>query len=128
MSKLPKLTIATKLYTIFALLAAATMTLAGFAIYNCLRHAALTAEVEAASQGTLNVERVDGLIYAVVMDSRGIYMSRDIESAKRYGEGLRKYNARIGDVVNNWQKVVRDYDAARFAEFAQRIQQFRDFR
>src|SRR5437660_9287128 len=41
----------------------------------------LTSEIEAASLGALNVERVDGLIYAVVMESRGIYMSSDIATA-----------------------------------------------
>ncbi len=34
------------------------------------------------------IERVDKLVYAVVMDSRGIYMSRDFEEAKRYGRPL----------------------------------------
>ena len=34
----------------------------------------------------MNVERVNGLIYAVVMESRGIYMSPDIPGAKRYGD------------------------------------------
>ena len=128
MLKMPKLTIAAKLYMIFALLAVATLALAGTAVLNSLRHSALTAEVEAASQGTLNVERVDGLVYAVVMESRGIYMSADIATAKPFGAGLRKYNARIDDVVKNWQKVVRDYDAVQFAEFAKRIQQFHEFR
>src|SRR5438477_321845 len=128
MLKMPKLTIAAKLYMIFALLAVATLALAGPAVLNSLRPSALTAEVEAASQGTLNVERVDGLVYAVVMESRGIYMSADIATAKPFGAGLRKYNARIDDVVKNWQKVVRDYDAVQFAEFAKRIQQFHEFR
>ncbi|HYS49737.1 MAG TPA: HAMP domain-containing methyl-accepting chemotaxis protein [Xanthobacteraceae bacterium] len=128
MISLPKLSIAAKLYTIFALLAVATMALAGVAVFNSTRHAALTSEVEAASQGTLNVERVDGLIYAVVMESRGVYMSPDIPTAKKYAEGLLKFNERIGEVVKSWQSVVRDYDAAQFAEFAKRIRQFQEFR
>jgi methyl-accepting chemotaxis protein len=67
MIALPKLSIAAKLYAIFALLAAATMALAGVAIFNCLRQATLASEIEVASQGALNVERVDALIYAIVM-------------------------------------------------------------
>ena len=78
MPKLPKLSIAAKLYTIFTLLATATFALAGIAVVNCpapgrddrgLRDVAFPARS--------NVERVNGLIYAVVMESRGIYMSSD---------------------------------------------------
>ena len=128
MIALPKLTIAAKLYTIFALLSAAIFALAGVAIVNSLRHAALTSEIELASQGTLNVDRVDGLIYAVVMESRGIYMSDDILAAKPFADGLLRFNDRIGEVVNGWHAVVRDDEAAQFAEFAQRIRQFQEFR
>src|SRR5262245_51778473 len=110
MVNLPKLSIAAKLYTIFALLAVATLALAGCAVFNSLRHAELTSEVEAVHEGTLNVERVNGLIYAVVMESRGIYMSPDIPTAKKFAVGLLRFNDRIGDVVENWKNVVRDYD------------------
>src|SRR5437879_1114511 len=101
MISLPKLSISAKLYTIFALLAATTIGLAGIAVVNSWRHAALTAEVQAAFQGALNVERVDALIYAVVMESRGIYMTEQLDSktAAKYGEGLREFNRRIGHVV-----------------------------
>jgi len=128
MVNLPKLSIAAKLYTIFALLAVATMALAGCAVFNSWRHAELTSEVEAVHEGTLNVERVNGLIYAVVMESRGIYMSSDFPTAKKYGVGLLRFNDRIGEVVDSWRKVVRDYDAEEFAAFAKRIKQFQEFR
>src|SRR5262249_14677757 len=128
MVNLPKLSIAAKLYTIFALLAVATLALAGCAVFNSWRHAQLTTEVEAVHEGTLNVERINGLIYAVVMESRGIYMSSDFPTAKKYGVGLLRFNDRISEVVNNWRKVVRDYDAADFDAFAKRIAQFQEFR
>ncbi len=35
----------------------------------------MTRDYETSLTGTQNVERVNGLIYAVVMESRGIYMS-----------------------------------------------------
>src|SRR5262249_45621997 len=62
--KLPQLSIATKLYAIFALLATVTVALAAVAVYNARSHAGLTAEFEAAFTGAMNVERVNGLIYA----------------------------------------------------------------
>ncbi len=86
MSILPRLSIATKLYAIFALLAIATVALAAVAVVNARHHNALTQEFEAASQGAKHVERLNGLIYAVAMESRGIYMSADANAASTFVE------------------------------------------
>jgi len=126
--KLPSLSIAAKLYTIFALLATATATLSVMAVLNARNNTALTQDFERAFLGTQNVERVNGLVYAVVMESRGIYMSPDIPSAKRYGTLLLQFNERIANVVADWRKHVGAADAAQFGEFEKRIQQFMEFR
>src|SRR5215813_13940927 len=128
MPNLPNLSIGAKLYGIFALLAAATAALAGIAVINARDHAALTSEYETSLVGTQNVERVNGLIYAVVMESRGIYMSPDIPSAKRFGDLLLKFNDRIAQVVQEWRAKVRADDAEKFQEFSKRIHQFIEFR
>ena len=57
--KLPRLSIAAKLYAIFALLATVTVALAVVAIVNAHRHAALTDEFESAFVGAENVERIN---------------------------------------------------------------------
>ena len=88
MARVPRLSIAAKLYAIFTLLATATVVLALVAVVTARRHAALTNEFEAALQGSQNVERINGLIYAVVMDGRGIYMSSDLPTAKKFADGL----------------------------------------
>jgi len=126
--RLPHLSIATKLYAIFALLATLTVGLAGVAVYNAHRHEALTDDFESAYAGALNVQRIDALIYAVVMESRGIYMSPDVKTAKVYGEGLLAFNDRIAQVMKEWRGAVRAEDAALFEPFALRLQQFQDFR
>jgi methyl-accepting chemotaxis protein len=128
MPKLPSLSIAAKLYTIFALLATATVALALLAVLNSRHNTALTDEFKRAFFGAQNVERVNGLVYAVVMESRGVYMSPDIPAAKRYGANLLKFNERIAKVVADWRETVGGADAAQFGEFEKRIQQFLDFR
>ncbi|MFL5101393.1 MAG: methyl-accepting chemotaxis protein [Xanthobacteraceae bacterium] len=125
---MPKLTIVAKLYGIFTLLALTTVALAGIAVFNARHHAAIISEYENSLVGTQNVERVNGLIYAVVMESRGIYMSSDIPTAKRYGDLLLKFNERIAKVAQEWRARVRADDAKQFEEFFKRIQQFIDFR
>jgi len=126
--KLPNFSIATKLYLIFALLATVTVALATITVSNARRHAALTEEFRAAFTGAMNVELVNGLIYAVVMESRGIYMSQDIPTAKVYAEGLIVLNERIGEVVHAWQRSIGPEDAALFKTFAERIAKFQEFR
>src|SRR5207237_1202359 len=115
-------------YAIFALLATMTVVLAAVAVVNAHRHAALTNEFESAYAGALNVQRVDALIYAVVMESRGIYMSPDIATAKVYGDGLLVFDGRISEVVKEWRSAMRPDDAALFEPFAGRLKQFQEFR
>jgi methyl-accepting chemotaxis protein len=126
--KLPRLSIATKLYVIFALLATVTAGLAAVAVVNGHRHAALTNELETTFRGGQNVEQISGLIYAVLMESRGIYLSTDLETAKDHAAALAKFNNRIGDLMSVWQRNLRGDDADRFRELSGRIRIFRDFR
>jgi methyl-accepting chemotaxis protein len=126
--KLAKLSIAAKLYVIFALLATMTVALAAVATINANRHVALTKDFESAFVGAENVERINSLVYAVVMESRGIYMSPDIETAKQFATGLSRFNGQISGVMEEWQKSVLPEDAEVFAAFAARVQKFQDFR
>jgi methyl-accepting chemotaxis protein len=125
---MPRFSIAAKLYTIFALLAAVTFALAGVAVFNSLRHAALTAQIEAASQGALNVERVDAMIYAIVMESRGVYMSSDPPTVKVYAEGIRQFNKRLAAIMAEWKRLENATGDTHFGEFVGRVDQFMKFR
>jgi methyl-accepting chemotaxis protein len=125
---LPKLSIAAKLYAIFALLATVTLALAAVATINAHRHAALTGEFESAFAGAQSAERVNALIYAVVMETRGLHMSPDQAVAVTYINGLNRYNDRIGDVMQEWEHAVRNVDDALFREFSIRLRLFQDFR
>ncbi len=125
---LPKPSIAAKLYAIFALMALTTVALSVVAVSNARHHAALTDEFESANAGTWNVEHVNGLIYAVVMESRGVYMSPDLATSKVYADGIVKFNKQIAKVVEDWKKSVRTDDAELFGQFSQRIAKFIEFR
>ena len=122
------LSLAAKLYSIFALFAALTAAIALLSDYNSRRGKELTEAIETANAAALNVERVNGLVYAVVMESRGVYMSDKPETVKKFGDGLLKFNEQILDVVRKWQEIVRSDDAEQFATFRKRIEQFVDFR
>jgi len=120
--------IAVKLYAIFALFALLTAAITWLSDYNSRRAAELTKAIETANLAALNVQLVNGLVYAVVMESRGVYMSTEPAVVKRYGDGLLKFNAEILKVVDKWQAIVQADDAQQFATFKKRIEQFVDFR
>ena len=123
-----RLSLATKLYSIFALFAVLVAAITALSDYNTRQNAALTEAVATASRAAVNVERVNSLVYAVVMESRGVYMSTDVAVVKKYGEGLLKFNEQILGVVKNWQALVQADDAEQFATFKKRIEQFIEFR
>jgi methyl-accepting chemotaxis protein len=123
-----RFSLAAKLYSILALFALLTAAITALSDHNTRRNADLTEAIETASRAALNVERVNSLVYAVVMESRGVYMSTDAAVVKKYGEGLLKFNDQILAVVKNWESLVRADDAEQFAVFKKRIEQFVDFR
>src|SRR5246127_1964746 len=123
-----RLSLAAKLYSIFALFALLTAVITALSQYNASRSAELTHEIETVNLAALNVERVNSLVYAVVMESRGVYMSTEKDVVKKYGEGLLKFNDSILNVVKRWEAIVEADDAEQFATFKKRIEQFVDFR
>ncbi|MGY3446780.1 methyl-accepting chemotaxis protein [Bradyrhizobium sp. USDA 4473] len=123
-----RFSLAARLYSTFALIAALTAAITLLSDTNARRNAELTEAVDLASRAALNVERVNSLVYAVVMESRGIYMSTDPAAVKKYGDGLLAFNDRILGVVKNWETLVQADDAAQFAAFKTRIEQFVEFR
>ena len=123
-----RLSLAAKLYSVFALVAVLTAVIAILSDYNSRRNEELTEAVATASRAALNVERVNSLVYAVVMESRGVYMSTDVDGAKKFGAGLLKFNDQILGVVKNWESFVQADDAEQFAIFKKRIEQFVEFR
>src|SRR5215813_12858271 len=106
-----RLSLAARLYSIFALFALLTAAIAVLSDYNTRKAAELTHAIETANLAALNVERVNSLVYAVVMESRGVYMSTEPAVVKKYGEGLLKFNERIHGVVDKWQGIVQSDDA-----------------
>ncbi|HTG04195.1 MAG TPA: methyl-accepting chemotaxis protein [Bradyrhizobium sp.] len=123
-----RLSIATKLYSVFALFALLTAAITVLSDYNSRRNAELIEAIETASRAALNVERVNSLVYAVVMESRGVYMSTEPAVVKKYGDGLLKFNEQIRGVVKDWESIVQADDSEQFAVFKKRIEQFVDFR
>ena len=123
---LPKLSIAAKLYVIFALMAATTLALSVVAVHNARSHAALTDQFESANSGSLNVERVSGLVFAAMSDLRGIIYAPNEKTAAEQIKALQKASERIGVVIADWQGSVGSSDAGAYSQFAVRLTDFQE--
>src|SRR5579864_3813292 len=126
--KASSFSLASKLYAIFVLFALLTAAITALSEYNTRHSSELTHSIETANLAALSIERVNSLVYAVVMESRGIYMSTDLPVIKKYGDGLHKFSGQLLDVVKKWESIVQADDAQQFATFKKRIDQFVEFR
>jgi hypothetical protein len=92
MPRLPNVSVVFKLYAILVLLATVTVMLAAVAVWSAHRRTVLTSEFEAALQGAQNVERINSLIYAVAMESRGLYLAADAGQAREWASRIMRAN------------------------------------
>lgn len=117
-----------KLYAIMALLVFLTTLLLVMSVQAVRLQTAFREDLAAASTAAINIERVNGLIYAIVMESRGIYMSTERTKVKEFSDELLKRNRELADVVTGWEETLRSDDASQFLGFKKRIAQFIEFR
>jgi len=121
---LPKLSIAAKLYAIFALMATTTVALSVVAVHGARSHAALTDAFKSANAGSWHVERINGLLYADAMEQRAIIMAPDSKTAATHAATLAKIDDQIGTTMSNWQLTVDNEDATDYSALAVRISDF----
>lgn len=81
-----------------------------------------------AKTGQTYLERINGLVYAIVMDSRGIYMSNDWASAEGFGNGILKGAGELRDVTKLWEATVEPQHRKEFVDAEATIEEFISFR
>jgi len=117
-----------KLFVIVGVLAAAT-AIVSVTSYRSLQHAANEAFVlDQTAQRAFLVERIDKYITAVVMESRGTYMSSDAEKAKPFADGIVKNLDRIDETLGRLRELTPPSEAQLFEQMASDIAGFRQFR
>jgi len=86
------------------------------------------AGLDRVARGTILLERVNGLVYAVVMESRGIYMSADWKAAEPFAKNLIRQLGELHDAALAWRADAIASQQANIGELAERIDQFVRFR
>ncbi len=84
--------------------------------------------VDSAGKGVVYLEHLDGQVYAVVMESRGIYMSPDWKTAEQFGTSLLKHLADMKKTVGAWHNVAIDSERTKIEALAASIDHFIEFR
>ncbi|MBB5751050.1 methyl-accepting chemotaxis protein [Prosthecomicrobium pneumaticum] len=91
--------ITTKIYAIAAVTGFATLCVGGLGLYTLSEQTDLARRLDHQAQRAFIAERMNGLVSAVVMDARGVYMSPDIEKAKPFAEGMTRSLRVIAEVL-----------------------------
>src|SRR5438034_8058599 len=58
--------------------------------------------LDRAARGTIHLEHINGLVYATVMESRGIYMSADWKAADPFAQKLTADLAELQETAHSW--------------------------
>lgn len=122
------LSVAEKVYSIAGFLAIVTIFLLVMSVQTVRLQTSYRHMHATSAEGAINVGRINTLIYAIVMESRGIYMSSDRGAMKPFADGLVRRNRELADAVKSMERTAGDDDAEQLASFRQRIAQFIDFR
>jgi PAS domain S-box-containing protein len=123
-----KLSIAYKIHTIVAALAILTTLLVAMGIQSVRLQTVYRNELATSATAALNIERVNGIIYAIVMESRAIYYATEPDKLKYFCGELLRRNRDLGGAVEGWETTLHPDDIEKFALFKKRITQFIDFR
>jgi len=128
MQLMRNITISTKLYLLVGMMAILVLSIALVAIRTFEMQDDLNRKMVSASQRALYGEQIDALIYAIVMDSRGIYMSATSAEAEKFAPALLANAARIEEKLAAWQVLVPPSERAALQPLMDRASEFVRFR
>jgi diguanylate cyclase (GGDEF)-like protein len=86
------------------------------------------AALDRVSRGTIHLERINGLVYAVVMESRGIYMSSNWQAAEPFAHKLTQYLVDLRQTATEWKANAIAAQRSNVDELSKRIDHFIRFR
>jgi methyl-accepting chemotaxis protein len=121
-------TISGRIINAILLLAAASAVAIYMGIDSLDRYARMTDHMQSISRRALLAERMNGLVNAVVMDSRGLYMSRDKDDIERFSRPLLQNLDEMRLLIEEWRPLLDHDDRQPFAEVEAQLAEFMRFR
>jgi methyl-accepting chemotaxis protein len=117
-----------KLFVLIGLLGIVPILGVALNSYNLASSKRASERMDSAWQGARYLERINGLVYAAVMESRGIYMSPDWQTAEPFAKKLIRDLAEIETTAKLWKDQVVETERGRIEILGRDIATFVAFR
>jgi methyl-accepting chemotaxis protein len=113
-----------KLAIIIATMSMVMVSLAWLGISSIQIYERLVERMLQRSQQALLAEEMNGLVNGIVMDSRGVYMSKDATESARFAGLMETQLAEFGRTLTEWEALVFPEEKQDFARMAVAAKQF----
>ncbi|MGE5516226.1 MAG: bacteriohemerythrin [Bacteroidota bacterium] len=123
-----RLRIAGKIYATVAAFIVVALAVGMFGLQTLRSYNQVTEDIANAADRAILGERVNGLVLAVVMDSRGIYMARSVDEAEKYAKPLLGNLDKLRTTLDAWQALLPTERRGPLDALVQSAGQFIQFR
>lgn len=120
--------IRTKIFALIGALSLITVAISGVSIDTLRALDSALDNGQAASTRALYSERLNRLVTAVVMESRGIYAAKDTTEAQQYAKGSATFLGQIDQLLDQWAPLVPSDSQALFDRLKKDAADFKTFR
>ena len=120
--------LASRIFGVIGLLSILVAAVAYLGVDVIRRHQAEIDRLDVASGRSLLAERANTYVTAVVMESRGVYISKDLESAERFIKPLLQGLSQLEKVMEEWQGTLSPERKLAFQDTRASVDQFVKFR
>ena len=117
-----------RVFSLILILGVLPLLCFGLAAFSMYRSNTTESAMRNADLGALYLARINGGIYAVVMESRGIYMSATRDAAEPFAKGLLRKLDEIRNTIELWKRVDTDVDREKIEALFANLQKFIEFR
>jgi methyl-accepting chemotaxis protein len=83
---------------------------------------------ETANAGVIKLNQLNAAVYAVVMESRGIYMSPDWQTAEPFAKGLQRQLTDLQKIIGEWRQHAIESEKPKIEALSVSIENFVQFR
>ena len=128
MSLLGRMRIAPKIFTVVGVLLLTAISIAAISFYGLQRYNDIVHQSDEAARRAILGENTNAMIYAVVMDSRGVYMSQDTKTAARFAKGIEQFVVEIEKNMAAWRPLVEPHRQEAFTKLEATAREFVRFR
>ncbi len=117
-----------KIYLIVSIMSLLAIAITGMSLLIVSKYNDELGQFQNSSERSFKGERLNRLVTAVVMESRGVYAAATIEKATPFAEGIIKNLDKIDALLKDWRPLVPSDKLPAFDAVAKRAEEFKAFR